>query len=74
MKTTDDVLAKVEEIRSLAENGDHEAAHTAEDKLHQQVLKLIATRVARRDGGPSAKLLAHAALQTLEIKFDRYMA
>lgn len=62
-----DVRLRVTNIVTLAIK-DYEAAHSAEDTLHQDVLKAIA------DGSPHAPALAREALRTQEIKFPRLTA
>ena len=65
--TIDEIKARVERIKACG--GDYEAAHSEEDKLHQDVLRAI------RDGeceDPDA--CAAEALKTLELDFIRYCA
>lgn len=60
---------EVEAIRRIA--GDDEAAHMAEDDLHQQVLMLVA------DGeisGEEAAECAREAMKTADIVFERWCA
>ena len=64
--TVDDVRAEVERIRDLA--GDDESAHSAEDRLHQDVLRAIS------DGAPNAAELAAEVLKTEAIQFARWCA
>lgn len=61
-----DVLDEVERIKEIA--GDDEMAHSAEDELHQDVLKFIA--LGQDENGK----LAQAALKTKEIEFSRWCA
>jgi hypothetical protein len=64
--TTEDVRVGVSLVAALAEDKDDEAAHAAEDALHQSVLKAIA------DGAKAPADLAKAALKTKNIKFSRW--
>jgi hypothetical protein len=64
--TPDDVRARVEEIRSVAD--DDESAHGKEDRLHADVLRAIAS------GNPHAQALALEALATEDIGFARWCA
>ena len=66
--TVADVLKRVEIIRLKAKEIDDEAAHGREDDLHHDVLRAIA------DGAHNPKLLARAALKTLDLKFSRHCA
>ena len=65
--TREKVIEKVKVILRLAQERDHEAAHSAEDKLHQEVLTAIAN--GRCDDPRS---LAEAALKTQGIDFIRW--
>lgn len=67
MTTVEEVRAAVEEIRRLAD--DDEAAHSAEDALHQNVLASI----AQHDPANAASL-AREALKTQDIEFARWCA
>ncbi len=60
------VLKEVERIRAMRH--DDESAHSAEDTLHQRVLKHVA------NGHPDSKALAQAALLTRDIDFCRWCA
>ncbi len=62
-----DVLDRVKKVADL--RGDSEAAHGAEDDLHQEVLRAIADGIC---DDPAA--CARGALATLEIKFSRWCA
>lgn len=59
----EDIRARVEEIRGLA--NDDERAHAAEDELHQDVLRYFAA---------NGNALAEEALKTLDIDFARWCA
>jgi hypothetical protein len=61
-----EVRHRVAEIAAMA--GDDEAAHSAEDGLHQAVLSAIA------NGAEDAPSLAYEALKTGEIAFCRWRA
>lgn len=65
--TTIELLDRIEEIRKLA--GDFEAAHAKEDELHQEVLRLIASKEIK---GAAVRVYARMALETLHIEFERY--
>lgn len=65
--TVDDVKEMVANIAILA--GDAEAAHSAEDDLHQDVLRAIANGDC-----DDPKSCAAEALKTLDIKFERWCA
>lgn len=67
--TVEDVKRRVEEIRQMS--GDYEAAHAAEDHLHQEVLGAIAG--GARDGRLAQELAGEALKSTL-IDFPRYCA
>lgn len=58
-------------IKTLADAGDYEAAHSAEDKLHIDALKAIAqgTLTLHR-----ARIVATLAVQSDDIRFPRYCA
>ena len=60
----DDVRAEVARIRQLAERDD-EAAHSAEDALHQAVLLQLANEGSE---------IARIALETQAIDFERWCA
>jgi len=62
------VEAMVDQIELLAKDGDHEAAHIAEDELYIKVLEAIASGYKNPDG------LAIAALEAKDIEFDRWCA
>lgn len=66
MISVEDAKAWVERIRAMA--GDHEAAHSEEDRLRAAVLRAIA------DGSPDAVELARIALTTDDIDFARWCA
>ena len=61
-----DVAKRVEAI--IAMRGDYEAAHGAEDELHLDVLKAIAS------GNVEAVGMARVAIMTEGIDFPRYCA
>ena len=65
--TSQDVLDRLREITAMA--GDDEVAHSAEDRLHQDVLKAIADGSAE-----SPENLARLALETRKIDFARWYA
>lgn len=64
--TVEHVRQRLEEIKTFA--GDSEAAHGAEDKLHQDILRAIA------EGAADGPELAKAGLETLGIDFERWCA
>jgi hypothetical protein len=64
--TIEEIRERVQKIRDIARDG--EAAHLAEDGLHQDVLKAIA------DGAEDPRELAAAALATRELEFARWYA
>lgn len=72
--TVDEVLQRVEDIRAVAHDG--EAAHSKEDALHVDVLRVIAEMGERSDAHPDLAMaeLARAALTTLDIEFARWCA
>lgn len=65
--TLQEVELRVQGIRDIA--GDDEAAHGAEDLLHQEVLRSIAD-----DECTAPRACAAAALETLKIDFARWCA
>lgn len=65
--TLDDVRKRVAEIDAMS--GDDEAAHAAEDQLHEDVLRYIA-----RANGAAIGRLAAEALKTRDIDFMRWCA
>lgn len=65
--TIEDVEAEVARIQEM--RFDDEAAHSAEDRLWENVLRTIASGYGAK---PSA--LARAALKTTEIDFARWCA
>lgn len=67
MLTPKEVEAAVERIKEMA--GDDEAAHAAEDELHQRVLEAIAN-----DQCAEPETCATIALKTKEIQFSRWYA
>lgn len=64
--TVEEVKEAIKRIDSMS--GDDEAAHSAEDDLHQEVLAAIA------DGTEHSAELAKEALKTLDISFARWCA
>lgn len=64
--TAEDIARRLAEIHAL--QGDDEAAHGEEDRLHRDVLAAIAA------GAPDASLLAAAALRTETLGFSRWCA
>ena len=68
--TIDTIKSRLEEIRRIA--GDNERAHSAEDELHQDVLRAIA------DGDieplDSIREAARLALASIDIEFERWSA
>ncbi len=60
----DDVRRRVAAL--TAAHGDDEAAHSEEDKLHQDVLR----HYAEQENGE----LAREALKTLDLNFERWCA
>ena len=69
-----EIRMRIDSIRSVAATGDHEAAHSMEDRLFVDVLQLIKNRPARRDGAPSARVLAAEVLLSREVGFNRCTA
>ncbi len=65
--TVQDVIDRVEAIHHF--RSDDEAAHSAEDSLHVDVLRAIATGQCDDPKGCAA-----AALRTLDIGFARWCA
>lgn len=71
MITTHEVRQRLLEIKSLADEGDFEAAHSEEDKLHREVLRYVF------DNSPTwstMHILAKLALQSGSIEFARHAA
>jgi hypothetical protein len=67
--TVQEVEEGLESIRAtMREYDDDEAAHSAEDRLREQVLEAVAY------GAPNAKELAEAVLKSSEIDFSRWCA
>ena len=66
MLMIEEVRNEVARIKAMA--GDDEAAHSAEDQLHANVLAAIA------DGHPFPEKIALEALRTLGIEFARWCA
>ncbi len=64
--TVADIEEKISEIKLLAD--DYEVAHSKEDDLHVNVLRVIS------EGEADARNLARKALETLDIEFPRYCA
>jgi hypothetical protein len=64
--TPNDVRLRLKQIANFG--GDHEAAHAAEDDLYRDVLRAIA------DGLPQGKRMAQMALETQDMKFERWCA
>ena len=64
MISVDDVKARVAEIAAI--DHDDEEMHGKEDALHVDVLRAIA------DGAPNASDLAREALNTCDIRFNRW--
>ncbi len=67
MMTLDDVIKRVADIYAM--RGDDESAHSAEDKLHQDVLQAIA-----RERCEDPVACATHALKTQGIDFQRWCA
>lgn len=65
--TIEEVEAEVERIRAM--RGDDESAHSAEDRLWENVLRTIASGY-----GDKPSSLAAAALKTADIDFARWCA
>lgn len=65
--TVDEVEAEVARIREM--RLDDEAAHSAEDRLWENVLRTIASGY-----GDKPSSLAAAALKTIEVDFARWCA
>jgi hypothetical protein len=66
--TTEEVIQGIKAIRNKANEGDHEAAHSSEDALREEVLKAIA------QGAENAAELAQIVLLTSELDFERWCA
>src|SRR6476619_3217064 len=66
--TVESIEQKLEEVRQLANTGDDEGAHGAQDELLLSVLAAIA------GGAPNPGELAATALKVDEIKFSRWYA
>lgn len=66
--TINEARHRIKEIQRLADEGDSEAAHSREDRLHQDVLRAIV------DGVDDAPEFAALALSTLSIDFERWCA
>lgn len=66
--TRADIQRELIAIAKLAHSGDFEAAHAAEDALHQRVLGVVAEEATE------AGKLAREALRTLELRFTRACA
>ncbi len=65
--TTDDVKERIAKI--VADEGDDESQHAAEDSLHQAVLEAIAFHKCDNPAD-----LAALALTTRELNFERWCA
>jgi len=63
-----EVKARVEEIAQL--HGDDEAQHGKEDSLWKDVLQAIVSAKTLKE----AKQLAHEALKTKDLEFQRWCA
>lgn len=63
--TVEDVKERIARIKALA-TIDDEAAHGAEDKLYEDVLRAVAAM------HPDAYDLAHEALKSQEVDFCRW--
>lgn len=68
--TVQEVLSRVAVVQQHADQNDYEAAHSAEDVLHTDVLEAIATG----EHTSRACDLASAALKTKSITFERHCA
>lgn len=64
--TPNDVRLRLKEIEKL--RGDHEAMHSAEDDLYRDVLRAIS------QGLPQGRRMAEMALETQDMKFERWCA
>lgn len=64
----DDIRKRVAQITEYVNAGDHEAAHGAEDDLHQDVLNAIMR------GARVPAVLAFEALRTKDINIKRWCA
>lgn len=64
--TVKEVIGRVAHIKNV--RGDDEVAHSAEDNLHQDVLRAIT------EGARNSRKLAEEALKTLDIGFARWRA
>lgn len=65
--TLDEVRAQVADVAAKAKDGDDEAAHSAEDRLWEAVLRCIAA-----DDTHDAISLCLETLKTKDIKFSRW--
>jgi hypothetical protein len=70
----DDVKRAVAHVKKLAEAGDDEAAHGAEDALHQAVLRRIVLDGPMATPVSKSVEMAAEALKTAKIKFGRWTA
>ena len=68
MMTVDEVRAALAKIRAQAEYGDNEAAHGTQDELFTDVLTAI------KEGAEKPQALAGAALEVMDLDFDRWYA
>lgn len=68
--TRDDVIAKLAEIRAMANDADDERAHALQYDLYVAVLVAITDGSAK----PSARALAQEALKVRDIGFSRWYA
>jgi len=68
-----EVVKYLDKISVLAQATDYEAAHKAEDELHERVLYTITT-FHGQDIAAEAASLARLALTSKRIRFPRYMS
>lgn len=67
--TVEDVQRRLATIRTYALKGDHEAAHSCEDSLNEDVLLAIADGRCVDPAG-----VAREALRSSDIEFNRWCA
>jgi len=64
------IRERVAHVKKLVDRKDYEAAHSEEDKLHQEVMMHTATN--RYLTAPEIRDMMRAALLTRDIQFARY--
>jgi len=73
MLTFDEIQWKVDEIRTIDNEGDYERAHGAEDRLYTDFITAIAKGDVAEDF-EYLRLMAAECLKTQELEFPRYCA